>query len=807
MNPECINSVIDVAWSMGKVLTQQDLVGMENRLIQARKQLQLKDQSAWAKMSEAQRIEAAGKMIVDQLNHEAIKVKQRAALTVIKEKERAAELEHLKSQGLDAQEALKRYNHTVGGRNSMEALEKGLVMEYGGRLEAFRDMIDDSSIAGIEISKKNGIDFVDEAFGKDTGNKLAKAAWKNVESVFDDMVAHFNRLGGDIPKLANYRFPQALDQYTVSKMKRDGFVKFMADLVDRDMYLNADGTFMDDMQLNKFLEEAYLTIVTGGDAKEKGRGTGTIANRNKAHRQIHYKSAEAYRAAMDKLGAGGPFDQISARLESLSRDIAMLEKWGPNPDFAFQRELQKASAETGRPNDPLTVRAWDRLTGKVTSENLAVSNFFGGVKSLVVSSRLGSMLFAQMSDLASAQGVARTLNIPLNQIAEWGARVSSDTELRRLLRLHGLGIESVMNEVARFAEGASSRGLLGKIATAIPTLQGAHMWTKAWRQAVGVMLEAHIGDLTFKYDFADIPAEYKLPLEQIGITAADWTIWRQAKPTEYKGSRLLSAGDIAKIDPDSAHRYAGFIIEQAQQAILQPGQLSAEVLANIRPGHIPSEVMSLITQFKSFPMAWLRQAFLERAEIGGQNPWVFRARLVAYSTVLGGVSLMLDDLANGRDPRKIYEEDNHGKSVEFGMQALLKGGGLGFFNEVIEAALHGTENPYQAGAKLLGPAIGHVVGDVIPALGKGIKATYTQDDKDVEAFTKYLYSSAKGVVPGQNLWFIKGFLHNIILDDLQEMANPGYKDRQERRNAENYGAGNWAEEGRAPDFNIMGESQ
>jgi hypothetical protein len=453
----------------------------------------------------------------------------------------------------------------------------------------------------------------------------------------------------------------------------------------------------------------------------------------------------------------------------------------------------------------LTVRAWDRLTGKITSENLAVSNFFGGVKSLVVATRLGSMLFSQMSDLASAQGVARTLSIPLNEIAEWGAKVASDKELRRLLRLHGLGIESAMNEVARFAEGASARGLLGKIATALPTLQGAHLWTKAWRQAVGAMLEAHIGDLTFKYDFADIPADIKLPLDQLGVTAKDWEIWRQAEPTEYKGSRLLSAADISKIDPDSAARYAGFIIEQSQQAILQPGQLSAEILANTRPGYIPSEVMSLVTQFKSFPMAWLRQAFLERAEIGGQNPVVFRARLVAYSAVLGGVSLMLDDLANGRDPRKIYEEDNPGKSVEFGIQAFLKGGGVGFFNEVIELGLRGTENPYESGGKLLGPALGHVVGNVVPAIGKGIKSVYTQDEKDVEAFTKYLYSSAKGIVPGQNLWFIKGFLHNIILDDLQEMANPGYKDRQDRRNRENYGAGNWAEEGRAPDFNIMGE--
>ncbi len=812
MRAECIDAVNKAAQAIGKKLTVADLKNIEGKIVDARRQLAKQDIDAYRSMTNEQQIEKAGELVAKQALHEAIKKRQRADLTIIKKAERETVMGRMIADGIDHLEALRRFTFSVadgkGKVVSFESYSNGLSRYYLGKLTDFNEYVKESSFLGVMTDKKMRDDFESESFGISSGNPKAKKAWDNLNAVRKEMLEHNNRLGGDVVALANYRNPQNTSQFLILRRGgKDGknYIDDHMQWVDRSEYVKPDGTMMDDAELRTFLHEAFITQATDGANKPAGAGIGgSVANRGKAHRQIHYKSPEAYRAAMEKYGAGNSFDQAIQSIESMANDIALMEKFGPNAVHEFNDAYSNAARNSGGRTDELMNSAFKRMSGQISTAHPMVAHYVGELKSAMVAARLGSMLFSQISDLSTMTAAARTMNIPQTELASWIANVASDGNLRDTLRIHGLGVESALNSIVRFAEGATNTGMFGKFATAVPTIQGAHLWTKSLRQAFGAMMEAKVGDMAAKYDsMAKLPETDRKIFEAIGINDTDWAIYRLAKPFEYKGNKLMNSEAIENIPvvdirkmaglrsnaeaeivrQDAAIKFVSLVAEQSEQAILQPGALSQSVMSgDSRRGTVAGELTSLMLQFKSFPMAFMRQALMERANFkaAGYNPWVFRAKMMASTTVLGGMAVLLNELASGKDMRDFEKE---GAMLKLAREGFLKGGGLGFGNEVLEAFYGSVEDPYRSKTKILGPGISYLVGDVIPAVAYGgaYVASGLENEKYQKEFSKSLYKSTIGAAPGQNLWFLKGFLHNVILDDLQEMANPGYKQRAKER--------------------------
>lgn len=825
MKQQCISAIQKMARTLGQPsVTADQIQGIERRVFEARKQLALKDINAYRNMTVTQQLEGALKLAMDETLHAANKKKQRAYLTVTKRIERDSVIGNMMAKGMNRFEALRNYlffkADGKGGVISLESTAKAHEAMALSKILTLKELEDQGFFSGIVTNKKNMEDYIKESFGVDSGNALAKKAWKDVEKVRNELIDKFNSLGGDISKLANYRNPQALDQYraVVVGDVRDSngvptFVNDHLQWVDRSMYVNPDGTLMNDVQLTKFLTEAHKTIMTDGANKPPGEGGGAsmIANRQRAHRQIHYKSPEAYLAAMNKYGAGNPFDQTRSSIQALSMDIALVDHMGPNAIHEFELEFAKAAQETGRVDTGLR-DAFERISGQRSVSNPRVAKFFQDIRNTMVAAKLGSMLISQVTDLATAKATARAMNIPSSQLMLWLGRVTKDSAAREMLRTHGHGLEVVTNAIARFADDTSPGGFMGKAATVVTSIQGAHVWTRAIRQAFAASMEAHIGGMVSKYaSFADLPARDQAILATKGVTDVDWQIWRSAKLDDYNGSKLLSSRAISDINSDSAVKYQAMLVEETHMAVLQPSELQS---LNIKKGDIQSELAGMLLQFKSFPWAIFRQHFMDRANFSaaGYSPVVYRAKLLAMTTVLGGFALLMNDLANGKDPQKIVGEDGMDETTaQFFMRAMLKGGGLGIFGDLIEVFKGTAESPTRTAAQLLGPGIGFVAGNVMPSIVAGGRAAITQDEKDIQSFTKYSYDTIKNVLPGQNLWFAKALIHNILLHDLHEMADPGYADRARRNAEKNYGNEYYVgmgEDTRAPNLgNAIGMEQ
>jgi len=835
MRAECINAVKIAAQRIGKTLTAGDLQNIEGKIAQARKQLAKQDINAYRSMTAEEQLAKAGDRVAQDVLSEAVKKRQRVELSILKTAEIESVIDNMMATGMSRGKAIDQFTFAIqdgqGRIDSLEQYIKGVSHGYLRKIPTFYNLMEESSFGGVVTSTKNMMDYLKESYGIDSQNPLAKKAWREVEKVRMEQIAHFNRLGGDVAPLANYRNPQQASAYNVLRRGgKDGadYVNDYMNYVDRGEYVNPDGTLMTDAQMRDFLLESWRTVATDGQSKMPGErgGAGMVANRNKAHRQIHYKSPEAYVAAMEKYGSGNVFDQTRASFEAMAADIALVEKFGPNPALAFDRLYSKAKYD-----DPtydtwgITRKAFDVISGQQRTVNPALAHWMGTVRSAMVASRLGSMLISQLADTATAHSVTRSLNIPTSELMKWVGEMSTSGEAREIARLHGLGLENALSTIARFADDATVDGFIGKAATMIPTIQGANLWTKTWRQGFGVMLEAKLGDLSARHTWASLLPEDRGMLERLGVTDKDFAIWKLATPTEYKGSKLLGADSIDAIPTaeiatalgisnkqadaarqDAAMRLVGFVVEQSHQAVLQPGARSQATLGGGDRGTVAGELARLVLQFKSFPMAMMRQQFIERATFDpSTSPLWFRGRLLAVSTIMGGMALVLNDIVSGKDPRQIWDSNDKAVAGKFAYQAIMKGGGLGFAGDIVDMFKNTSENPYAA-AGILGPAAGFAIGSVAPMVYHGISALATQDEKEVEKFTKHAYDSIKGITPGQNLWFIKGFLHNVLLADLQEMANPGYQDRAAKRAQENYGNQYWLGMGndtRTPEFGNM----
>lgn len=809
MKAECVKAIQMAAQKIGKTMTVADMRGIETRIYEARKQLAIKDTETYIGWTREKQIEEAGKLVVQEALHNAIKKRQRAELAVIREAERNTSITHaMASYGIDRMKALARFTMAVadgkGGVISLESHMKGVAASYQRKLTELRKLRTDGWFSSLVTNKQHMLDYIKETFGIDSGNAQAKKAWQQTSKVLDEMIDHFNSKGGDIAKNINWHNPQRHDALRVLKAGERAFVDEHMNLVDRTKYVNPDGSLMDDAQMRKFLKEAFLTISTDGANKPviPGGNAGTVANRMKAHRQMHYKSPEAYITAMEKFGAGNPFDMLDSHIDGMARNIALAEKFGPNAIFEFNKEYRRAVEETGGTTDSSLKSTFERMSGQRHTENVAMAAKFQAVRDAMVATKLGSMLFAQLVDTATMKMTARAMGIQMREVMAWAYRLATDKELGDLLRIHGFGLETALNESARWADNTSGMGFWGKAAHTVTVIQGAHAWTKWTRQAFAAAMEAKMGELTAKYDsIAKLPELDRKILESKGVTEADWQVWRLAKPTEYKGLKILGsdaidaipAAKIAEIVPgkdaddfrrETAIKMVSMNLEETHMAVLQPSERQS---FDIKRGNVASELGGLLLQFKPFPWAFLRQHMLERAEFvaGRDNPWVYRVKLFAAATVMGGVVVMMNDIASGKDPQDIIgdpeDPDYQKKMGKFVMKAMLKGGGIGILDELFKGVMEAGENPWRAAGSFLGPAGSYAAGKVLPTAFHGAMALATQDEEEIQKFSKYAYDSAVGITPGQNLWFLKGLLHNVLLHEMHEMANPGYAQRNKER--------------------------
>lgn len=152
----------------------------------------------------------------------------------------------------------------------------------------------------------------------------------------------------------------------------------------------------------------------------------------------------------------------------------------------------------------------------------------------------------------------------------------------------------------------------------------------------------------------------------------------------------------------------------------------------------------------------------------------------------------LNALLTGNDPVDMTKPSSW-------IKALLKGGSFGIYGDFIFQ--DHTQFGASIGATIGGPALGFAE-SLIKVGPTNIQKAYEGRDTSVGADA---IQAARMIIPFANMWYTKAAFNHLILQQMQEMANPGYNDRAKDRAERQFNTTSWWEPGeaaprRAPDW-------
>ena len=696
---------------------------------------------------------------------------------------------------------------------------------------------------------------VREAHGEPTGDSVSKAlaeAWGRASEYTRQL---FNAAGGAISKRADWGMPQSHDAGRVMKAGRDAWRSFLLPLLDRDRMVDRyTGAPLADDALADAVGKAWDRITTNGLVSrhpDDSLGRGSKALQRGDERFLVFHSADAWLQYQREFGRADPFDAMMGHLDGMSRDIAMMEILGPNPEAQFAWLKRMAEIEAAQEQVAGNAGALDRARGHIDQAQRMWESFTGEAnvptrrwlahagattRGVLTGLDLGG---AVLTDLPSAPlfgAMARTLAglSKTGDVLQLASLLNpADGSMRKIARRSGFINESARDGLISASQdslrlltiGDKMAGGMNVMARRLPAtvlrMSGLTPIFEARKRSFRMEFMGTLADrtgMTLQQMLAGSSEEAAMASELMdrGFTAEEWDAIRSTPPWEPEaGVTMLRTQDIeahlkaaGRNDAhDLAMRVGEMVLNLEQYAVPVSGSLwtRAAMVGGARPGTYKGEAMRSFWMFKTFPIS---TAYLYAEEFGlqalargapKQVGWATGAALAAtYLAISGAITIQLKALKDGKDPRYMGDP-------KFWLEAQLQGGSYGIMGDFLHSSLARTG--HNAGVALGGPVVDALADVAGLTLGEAKDAAFRKPgEKDHEIARAANF--ARKYTPGASVFWAKTAFNRAVVDQLQQMADPDAKDAFERatdRQRTETGQELWWERGhttptRAPDL-------
>lgn len=829
MKPHCRDAVQQAA---GRTLTDAEVKKIEDRISATMRNLARADPAAWRGMSADQRVIEAARVAMADIEGEASLKVQRAQMQIVK----------TAAMGERVGDLMASY---AIGRNKALVKEMELTDNYaeGIKRETMSNLIDLLDAVGSKEGASAGrraamflFDVENPRMTRDlateiyengsgsTGNALAQKAAKAWLESIEQMRTRFNGSGGDVGQLDYGYLPQPHDQARVrgagDGSARDKWVDETLPLLDRNRYFQEDGARMTDQQLAAVLNSAWETIATGGLNKMtpgQGGGSGARANAGSESRQIHFKDADAYMAYMGDYGGGSMYDAMLGHIGGLSRDIALVERYGPNPaqQMKLQFDLAKQADVGVERSFGMTPQSyWDLISGKTgMAENGNLAKIAQDVRNIQVFGKLAGAVLSSITDVGTF-----FVTTGFNKLSYWegikNVGKQFDGETRDFLTMHGIIADSMVSNLNRWSGDNIKNNWSGRLANSTMKLSLMNAWTDTLRRAFSMTMMSGLAKMS-KTEWNALSEWDRSHLGRKGITQADWEVIRASQLTSHDGADFLTPEAIrAGGDPranEVVAKVLGLITDESEYAVINPdlATKAAASAGGMSRGTVRGELARSVMQFKSFPVAmisrhWRRMLDAPQGKDGAPmlaNKLMYGAAMMTSLTALGAIAFQNKQIVQGKDPVDMG-------TSKFWMRAMAQGGGMGIVGDFL--LTDPTANPGDATANAIKNVAGPTVGSAFDIGYKlGVENIYeAANDKDTH-FAAEAIRTGRSHLPYVNLWYAKAALDHAGLHALQENLSPGYLSKMQRRARKDWNQDYWWEPGngapdRAPDFGAVG---
>lgn len=249
-----------------------------------------------------------------------------------------------------------------------------VVMSELARGKIMGDLSRTSKWVGSRKQQARMDNMVRELFGENSGDATAQAMAQAWQKVSEDLRVRFNAAGGAIPKLEGWGLPQSHDPLALLGDGTTGR-KVWIDYMMQEGVLDRDRTVhpltrqrLSDTELRTALEDIWLKITTDGwsnkDVTSQPPGRGALYTQHMDHRFLHFKNADSWLAYAKRFGNPDAFAAMMGHISIMSRDIAHMEVFGPNPNALreyVKQHIRKLAAEK-LPRDVIIAELDSRIT-------------------------------------------------------------------------------------------------------------------------------------------------------------------------------------------------------------------------------------------------------------------------------------------------------------------------------------------------------------------------------------------------------------------------------------------------------------
>lgn len=717
-----------------------------------------------------------------------------------------------------------------GSRLSVAAEQKALGDAYIGGMLADLDRADLTAVLARGDSDQ---DIADALWrigkGQDTKDlnpqvvEIAQIIQKYQEGARIDA----NRAGASIGKLPGYIARQSHDS---EKIGAAGFDRWAEELLPR----LDPATFREGGDPMTFLKGVYDGLVSGDHLKSPAgqqpsgfRGPANLAKKLSQERVLHFKDGVAWHEYNQMFGTGNLREAVLRGLDLSGQNTALMRRLGTNPEANLNMAMDAIKEDVRAGGDPAAlanfktarrgvidnrfkeVSGQTRIPGNATQARVAAN-----VRAWQSLSKLGGALLSSFTDLPVAASEMRYQGQSfLGSLAEMGAGLlkgRGSAEQRQILSAYGVYADSMRGEIMRrFSADDSVGGKMSRGMSQFFRLNGLSWWTDANKASAGLMMAHNLAQNKGKA-WGSLNGDFKRALGLYDLDAGKWDLLREmdmrmADGRDYmtpdgigsisderisqylaERNRPVSEGAIRETRQDLERSLRAYVNDRVTYAVLEPDARTRSLMnQGTQPGTVPGDLLRFVTQFKSFPAAYMQKTLgrelygrgytptalgnsfrggrdLIQALRNGNGERLALAQLMLWTTAFGYLSMASKDVTKGREPRPADDPKTW-------LAAMVQGGGLGIFGDY----LFGEANRF--GNTALESAAGPALGTVADALNLWARA---KEGDDTAASALRL---AQNNTPFMNLFYTRIALDHLFLYSVQEAMNPGSLRRTEER--------------------------
>lgn len=717
-----------------------------------------------------------------------------------------------------------------GSRLSVAAEQKALGDAYIG---GFVHDLERQDLTGILAKGDSDVDIADALWrignNLDTSklNDQVVSIARTIQKYQEAARIDANRAGANIGNLPGYIARQSHDG---EKIGSAGFDKWLEEIQPR----LDPRTFDDVANPTQFLRGVYDGLVSGDHLKAPGeapangfKGPANIAKKVSQERVLHFKDGVAWHEYNTLYGTGNLREAVLRGLDMSGQNTAIMRRLGTNPESNLNMAMDILAEDVRKSGDPTALTNFNTARGTMIANRFAEvsgatripgnatwARVAANVRAWQSLSKLGGALLSSFTDLPVAASEMRyqgkSFLGSLGEMTAGLAKGRGSLEQREILSSFGVYADSMRGEIMRrFSADDSVGGKMSRGMSLFFKLNGLSWWTDANKASAGLMMAHNLAQNKGRA-WGTMDTSLRRTLELYDLDAGKWDLLRGMDTRMADGRDYLTTDGIPGIPDSSISDYLAsqgrkvsdaairetreglnrslraYVNDRVSYAVLEPDARTRSIMnQGTRPGTIMGDLNRFMTQFKSFPAAYMQKTMgrelygrgyaptplgegyrgskdLIAALRNGNGERLAMAQLMLWTTAFGYLSMSAKDAVKGRQPRPADDPKTW-------VAAMTQGGGFGIMGDFMfgEVSRFGNK-PLET---LAGPTLG-TASNLIDLWAK----VRSGDDAASSALRL-----TQNNTPFLNLFYSRIAMDHLFLWSVQEAMNPGSLRRTEQR--------------------------